>query len=147
MTHHPKPNPWNFHNNDHALVSPDQLYQLVYYDMNEIAMGAPLGGLCYLEGNGTKIKIHNWCGGPPVWENKGLSFAIPIWERTALEGTVQKIGIVDLEQLELKIFEKTFRVLYLRSFEGKVVRAGHQNTDLSFDIDAEKIEVVLNLNE
>ena len=147
MTEHPKPNPWNFHNTNHALVSPDQLYQLVYYDLNEIAMGAPLGGLCYLKENGTKVKIHDWCGGPPVWHNEGKLLAIPIWERTALEGTVQKIGIVDLERLELKIFEKTFRVLDLGSFEGKVVRAAYQDTDLSFDIEAEKIEVVLKLNE
>lgn len=147
MPEHPKPNPWNFHNTDYALVSPDQLYQLVYYDLNEIAMGAPLGGLCYLEGNGTKIKIHDWCGGPPVWHNEGKLLAIPIWERTALEGIVQKIGIVDLEQLELKIFEKTFRVLDLRSFKEKFVRADYQNTDLSFDIEAEKIEVILKLNE
>lgn len=147
MTEHPKQNPWNFHNTDNALVSPDQLYQLVYYDLNEIAMGAPLGGPCYLEGNGEKVKIHDWCGGPPVWHNEGKLLVIPIWERTALEGTVQKVGIVDLERLELKIFEKTFRVLDLRSFEEKVVRAVYQNTHLSFDIEAEKIEVILKLNE
>jgi hypothetical protein len=34
----------------------------VYYDLNEIAMGAPIGGECRLETADKKtIKIHDWC--------------------------------------------------------------------------------------
>ncbi len=42
------PNPWDFNNIDKKLVSPDNFYKAVYYDLNEIAMGAPIGGQCFL---------------------------------------------------------------------------------------------------
>lgn len=141
-----RPNPWNFRNIHKGLLSPDGQHQLVYYDLNEIAMGAPIGGTCFLEGNGLKIQIHDWCGGPAVWQKEGQSFAIPIWTRTLLEGTIQKFGIVDLQNLELRIFEKSFRVLDLRSFEGNRVIAILDNEAHSFDIDTEKIETVIKLN-
>lgn len=143
------PDPWDFHNTDKTLVAPDKRHRLVYYNLNEIAMGAPLGGPCFLEGNGEKVKINDWCGGPPVWEQESKSFAIPIWARTFSEGTIQKIGIVDLEHLELKIFEKTFRVLDLRFFEENMVSGFDSpiyNTEtVSFDIETEKIETTIKL--
>ena len=142
--------PWNFHNTDKRLLSPDGQHKLVYYDLNEIAMGAPLGGPCFLEGDSKKIKINDWCGGPPVWNHEGRSFAIPIWTRTFLEGTIQKIGIVDLENLELKIFGKTFRVLDLQSFEKNRVQGYDSpiyNTEtVSFDIEKEQIEKIIKLS-
>lgn len=144
------PNPWNFHNTDKTLVSPDHLYKLVYYDLNEIAMGAPLGGSCFLERDDfRKIKIHDWCGGPPVWEATGQLFAIPIWTRSLLKGTVQHIGIVDLDVMELKIFAKTFRVLDLCSFDATIISGFdspiYHTESVSFDIKQEKIESIIKL--
>ena len=139
------PTPWNFHNTDKRLLSPDGQHKLIYYDLNEIAIGAPLGGTCFLEGDGFKLKIHDWCGGPPAWQNEGKLLAISIWERTSIDGTIQKIGIVDLEHLELKIFEKSFRVLDLRSFEGNIVSIISNNETFSFDTKRETIETVIKL--
>lgn len=140
-----KPNPWNFHNTDHRLISPNKLYKLVYYSLSEIAMGAPLGGSCFLEDNAfTKIKIHDWCGGPPVWDTEGQRFAVPIWTRSLLKGTVQQIGIVDVAVMELVIFAKTFRVLDLHSFDNNIISGLdspiYRTESVFFDVKQEKIE-------
>ena len=116
------PNPWDFHNIDKALASPDDIHSIVYYNLNEIAMGAPIGGQCFLETkDNLNVKIHDWCGGPPVWETDGGLFAIPVWTRKLLKGTVQQIGIANIITMEFKIFTKIFRVLDLRSFCGKTI--------------------------
>lgn len=63
------PNPWDFHNTDKNLVSTDNIGKVVYESLNEIAMRAPIGGTCLIEkNNGQKIKINDWCAGPPTWE-------------------------------------------------------------------------------
>lgn len=144
------PNPWNFHNKDKALSSPDDLLRLVYYDLSEIAMGAPLGGPCFLEGNGEKVKIHDWCGGPSIWEKDGQRIAIPIWKRDLVKGTIQQLGIIDLKNRELRIYTKTFRVLDLQSFENNRVQgydSPNNNTEtVSFEIETEKVEKIINLS-
>jgi hypothetical protein len=144
------PNPWDFHNNGKTLLSSDNFHKVVYYDLNEIAMGAPIGGQCFLETTDKqKFKIHNWCGGPPAWETDGQLLAIPIWTRNFLKGTVQQIGLVDTKTKELKIFSKTFRVLDLRSFDKKVIFGYdspiHKTTAITFDIEKEKIDTIINL--
>jgi hypothetical protein len=60
------PNPWNFSNTDLNLISPNQQYKIEYGDLYEIAMGAPIGGSCYLYPKNKKIKISNWAGGPII---------------------------------------------------------------------------------
>lgn len=150
MTKQIHPDPWNFHNTDKKLLSPDGQYKLVYYELNEIAMGAPLGGLCFLESKEKgRIKINDWCGGPPVWEKEGRRFAIPVWTRTLQAGTIQKIGMVDLQNMELKIFSKTFRVLNLISFDKNIISGVdspiHLDERVLFDIDKEKIESIRKL--
>ena len=144
------PNPWDFHNTDKTFVSVDNFHKVVYYDLNEIAMGAPIGGQCFLETTDKKkVKIHNWCGGPPAWETDGHLIAIPIWTRIFLKGTVQQIGILDTRTMELKIFAKTFNVLDLRSFDKKTIYGydspTHKTKIVTFDIEKEKIGSVIKL--
>lgn len=45
------PNPWDFHNTDKKLVSYSGEFKLEYYNLNEIAMGAPIGGECFIVNN------------------------------------------------------------------------------------------------
>lgn len=145
-----KSDPWQFHNIDKALVSTDGSQKLVYYDLSEIAMGAPIGGPCFLESDGhPKIKINDWCAGPPVWEKAGRLLAIPIWTRDAESGITQRIGIVDTEKLTLTVFNKKFRVLDLRSFDRTIV-AGydsllHNPEKILFDIEEEDTEAIVQL--
>lgn len=146
------PNPWDFHNIDKTLVSSDNFHKVVYYDLNEIAMGAPIGGQCFLETNDNKkVKIHNWCGGPPAWETDGQLIAIPIWTRKFLKGTVQKIGVLDTKTMELKIFAKTFGVLDLRSFNKTTIYGYdspiHKTKTVTFEIQNEKIETTIKLTQ
>jgi hypothetical protein len=122
----------------------------VYYELYEIAMGAPLGGQCYLENSDKKkIKINDWCGGPPAWETDGHLLAIPIWTRKFLKGTVQQIGILDTRNNDLKIFKKTFDVLDIRSFDKTTIYGYdspiHKTKNVIFDIEKEKIETIINL--
>ncbi len=146
------PNPWDFHNADKTLVSANNLHKLVYYHLKEIAMGAPIGGQCFLEtADKKKIKIHEWSGGPPAWEKSGLLFAIPIWTQNFPKGTVQQIGIVDIKKMELKIFAKKFSALDIRSFDKKLIYGYdspiHKKTLVTFDIETEKIDTVIKLTQ
>nr|WP_314498775.1 hypothetical protein [uncultured Chryseobacterium sp.] len=118
-----KNNPWNFCNTEKSMISPNGLYKAVYYNLNEIAMGAPLGGPCCVEtSGGVKIKLHDWCGGPPVWEKNGLLLTIPVWTRNALQGTFQQIAVMDMITEKLTVFKRTFRVLDLQSFEESIIK-------------------------
>ena len=144
------PNPWNFHNTDKTLVSTDNYHKVVYYDLNEIAMGAPIGGQCFLEtSDKKKVKIHDWCGGPAAWEISGQLVAIPIWARNFLKGIIQQIGVLDTKKMELKIFTKTFRVLDIRSFDKTTIYGYdspvHNPETVIFDIEKEKIETIIKL--
>jgi hypothetical protein len=146
------PNPWAFGNTDKQLLSADNLHKIVYGDLNEIAIGSPIGGECFLETTDKqRIKIHDWCGGPPTWETKGQLLAIPIWTRTFLKGTVQKIGVVDTTTKELKIFAKTFRVLHLRVYDKNVISGYdspiHKPTTITFDIAKERVETTIKLTD
>lgn len=146
------PNPWDFHNTDKKLVSADHYHKVVYYDLNEIAMGAPIGGQCFLEtADNKKLKIHDWCGGPAAWETDGQLVAIPIWTRKFLKGTVQQIGVLDTRNMELKIFRKTFRVLDIRSFDRTTIYGYdspiHKTETVTFDTEKEKIETLIKLTQ
>ncbi len=146
------PNPWNFQNSDKKLISADNIHKVVYENLKEIAMGAPIGGKCFIEkDNGQKIKINNWCAGPPVWETEGQLLAIPIWTRKFFKGTVQQIGIVNLITKELKIFSKTFKVLDLCSFEKGMIYGYdspiHKKRAVNFDTEKEKIDKTIKLTE
>lgn len=141
--------PWDFHNNDKKAFSPKGTQKLIYGDLNEIAMGAPIGGQCYLETEDKKkIKIHDWCGGPPAWDTDGDLVAIPIWTRKFLR-TVQQIGIVDTIKGELKIFKKTFDVLDIRTFDKGIIYGYdspiYKTKTVTFDIEKEKADRVLRL--
>ena len=141
--------PWDFHNNDKKVFSPSGTQKLTYGELNEIAMGAPIGGQCFLEiENRPRIKIYDWCGGPPAWDTDGGLVAIPIWTRKFLR-TVQQIGIVDTLKGELRIFKKTFDVLDIRSFDKGIVYGYdspiYKTKTLTFDIEKEKIDKILRL--
>lgn len=146
------PNPWRFHNSDKRMVSENGSYKVVYYDVNEIAMGGPLGGQCFLEtSNNQKLKIHEWCGGPLVFEADGSRFAIPIWTRDAIKGTIQQLGIVDTQLMQLTVYERSFRVLDLHSFEKNTVYGDdsplHETKAIIFDIESEPVLSVIPLGD
>lgn len=146
------PNPWNFNNTDKKLISSDNVHKVVYYDLNEIGMGAPIGGKCFIEkDNGEKIKINDWCAGSPAWETDGQLLAIPIWTRKFFKGTIQQIGIVNLISSELKIFSKTFDVLDLRSFEKGIIYGYdspiYKTKNVVFDMENEKIDKIIKLTK
>jgi hypothetical protein len=144
--------PWDFQNNHKKAYSSDNFHNVVYYNLNEIAIGAPIGGECYLETKDKqKIRIHDWCGGPPAWEIDGKCVAIPIWTRKLFKGTVQQIGVVDTKRKELRIYLQTFTVLDLRSFDKGVIYGYdspiHKTTTLTFDTQKEKIDKVIELTK
>jgi hypothetical protein len=144
------PNPWNFNNEDKKLTSEDNFFKVVYDELNEIGMGAPIGGKCYLENfDKKKVKINDWCGGPPAWETEGKLVAIPIWKKKFFKGTVQQISVLDISKMELKIFSKTFRVIDIRSFhENKIYGYDsplHKTKTISFDINKESVDKVIKL--
>lgn len=139
---HTTPNPWAFGNTDRQTISPDNFHRLVYYNLNEVAMGAPLDGECYLETKGgQKIKIHDSCGGPPVWETTGQLVALPIWT----ERRNQQIAVVNVITKELTIFQEQFGVLRLQSFEKNMISS--EGLSKNFDIQKERVVTLIKLVE
>lgn len=144
------PDPWGFHNTDKKLFSFTGDYRLEYYNLNEIAMGAPLGGKCFVITKEKKqIKIGDWVAGPPIWETSTNLVAVPIWTNTLLKGTMQKIMLVDLDLRKLIIYSEIFNVLDLKSFDKNMIYGYdspiYRKTEVSFDIDKSKIERVSDL--
>jgi hypothetical protein len=139
------PNPWDFHNNDKSLKSSDGRLKIEYYDLNEIAMGAPLGGKCFLiADSNTKILIGDWCAGPASWNANDSMIAIPIWERTLIKGTIQKLIVINLITGEIIKYKRDFRVLDIRGFENGIIYGYdspiHKPDTIEFNITKEKID-------
>lgn len=139
------PNPWDFHNTDKSLISNDNKFKIEYYDLNEIAMGAPLGGKCFLTTDeGKKIKIGDWCAGPAIWDSKYELIAIPTWERKMFKGTIQKLVLINLTNGQITKYKKSFSVLDFRGFENGVIYGydspRYKPKVLNFDTLSEKSE-------
>lgn len=102
------PTPWNFSNKAKSLFSPDGRYRLEYSELSEIAMGGPLGGKCFLVyPDNSKLKVHDWTGGPAVWETGGRRVALPVWTMSRN----QRLAVADLQARTLTIYSQKFRVL------------------------------------
>lgn len=118
--------------------------------LGEIAMGAPLGGMCMLIDNENKeILIEKWCGGNPIWNDKGNMFAIPIWEKQFFGRTIQKIGVIDLKNKTLTKYKKKFSVIHFEKFSGNVIKLLdspiYKAKYYEFNFENEKIENVKKL--
>ena len=139
------PNAWDFPNNNSNGLKDENKAVLEYSNINEIAMGAPIGGICKLTTSQlNKILIDKWCGGPAIWNEDGLKVAIPIWDNSLFNGTFQRIGIVDLKKQTLTKYKKKFKVLDLRSFTNNVIKGIDSPINkmkiVEFDINNEPIE-------
>jgi hypothetical protein len=146
------PNAWDFGNSDKKLTSTFKDFKIEYGILTEIAMGAPLGGQCFLvTEKGDKFCLNKWCGGPPIWDKSGKQVAIPIWKRTFLKGTIQKIIVLNIETGELIKFKKQFNVLDLRTFDNGII-SGYDNPKykpkmIQFDLRIERIEEKTNITK
>ncbi len=139
-------NPWHFSNTDKNLYSPDGIYKIEFYELSEIAMGAPLGGTCYLIFDDKKIKLADWCGVPIIWNKNGNKIALPIWTKKRK----QKIAIVDIVNLTITIYKREFRVLQFQNFiENSLLGVDspiYMPKKVNFDIDKEEVEKIKELN-
>ena len=106
------PNPWDFSNSDKNLTSPNKKYRIEYSELYEIAMGAPIGGECFLISDDIKIKLSDFCSGPIIWNQDSSKIALPIWTKNR----DQKIGVFDIESKTITLYKRKFRVLQLDSF-------------------------------
>lgn len=114
--------PWDFDNSVPELLSPNGKNKIEYLNLYEIAMGAPLTGKAYLINHkNEKTLINSSCGVPPIWNSTGDKFAIPIWTKKLSRGTVQKIGVVDIEKNEITAFRRTFNVIAFSGFDGNEI--------------------------
>lgn len=141
------PNPWDFSNVDKNLVSPNGLYKIEFGELNEIAMGAPIGGECFLNFDNLKYKLNEWCAGPIIWNNLSTKIALPSWTKNRN----QKIEIVDIVEMKIKTYKREFRVLQFHSFVDNLLQGIdspiHMTKTLYFDLDKEIIEKTKKLNE
>src|SRR6478736_9549914 len=139
------PKPWIFENADEQMFSPDRQFRIEYGTLIEFVQGSPLAGKCFLVDNsGGKHLINKLCGGPPIWSAEGNKVAIPVWKRTFLKGTIQKILIIDINNKECTLFRKKFRVLDLKSFNKNIIYGidspVHKTDEVHFDLNKETVE-------
>ncbi len=137
-----KPSAWNFGNGDSNLISPNGSYKIEYEHIGEIAMGAPLGGACYLTGdNIERIEVSYHAGGPVIWDKHKIRVAFPSWTKERK----QKLTLVDIDQKKIITYAKQFRVLELEAFEGDIIKGIdspiYKSEVVHFDIFYEPIEV------
>lgn len=144
------PNAWDFPNENSNGLNNENKAILNYSNLNEIAMGAPIGGPCKLTTSIlNKTLIDKWCGGPAIWNEDGLKAAIPIWDNSIFKGTFQRIGIVDLKKNTLTKYKKKFRVLDLRTFNSNLIKGVdspiHRMKPFEFDINNEPIKSTIRI--
>ncbi|PSR55246.1 hypothetical protein AHMF7605_17905 [Adhaeribacter arboris] len=137
--------PWGFGNNDKQMFSPDKQNRIEYFDLIEFVMGSPLAGECYwVDRNSKMYLINKLCAGPPIWNTEGNKVALPVWKRTLLKGTIQKLTIVDIIKNELTLYKKIFRVLDLKTFDKNLVTGIdspiHNPIAFQFDLNQEEVE-------
>ena len=126
------PNPWDFN----SLITFENFEgHLIFEDLKEVGMGAPISGACYfVDKKNRKILVNNRCAGPPILNDEKTKIAIPIWRNSFFRGTHQKLCILDVNGLELTIFKKPFQVLDLRAF--------NYNSIKGFDSPLQKTKVI-----
>ncbi len=143
------PNAWDFPNENPNGQENENKAMLEYFNLNEIGMGAPLSGKCKVKLNNKEILLPENCGGPAIWNRNGQKIAIPIWEKSFLSGTFQRIGIVDLKKQTLNKYKKKYRILDLRSFSGNNIIGYdspiHRMKKLEFDYINEPIKEIIKL--
>lgn len=143
------PNPWNFDNSEGQFISIDGVNSLEYSDLNEVGMGAPLGGKCDWINDVRRVPLGTWCAGPAIWNREGNLAAIPIWTRSFWKGTHQKLTLLNSRTGELTTFKSRFAVIDLRSFDNAIIYGYdspiHKRQKLTFKIESEKIESIQKL--
>ena len=137
------PNPWDFDNSDGQLTAPDGTNKLVYSELGEIGMGAPLGGHCNWVNNERNTNLGTWCAGPALWNSEGTMAAIPTWTRSFLR-TRQLLTILNIETNELTTYKQLFDVLDLRSFSNNKIYGYdspvYKPKTVEFDLTTSKIK-------
>jgi hypothetical protein len=141
------PNPWDFSNIDKNLISSNGLYKIEFGELSEIAMGAPIGGECFLKLDNLKFRLNKWCAGPVIWNNLSTKIALPTWTKNRS----QKIEIADIEKKIITTYKREFRVLKFQSFIDNLLQGIdspiHMTRTLYFDIDKEEIEKTREISE
>ena len=143
------PNPWEFSNEDKNLDSASGKFRIEFSELNEIAMGGPLGGLCYvLANNNPPVLLNEWCGGPAQWETTTNKIALPLWISKP-DAIIQQLAVADMDARVLTVYSKIFRVLDLHKFDKNSITGLdspiHNTSVLKFDISKEKIENIIQL--
>ncbi|AHM59325.1 hypothetical protein D770_05290 [Flammeovirgaceae bacterium 311] len=107
--------PWDF---AEKHQSPDGFHTVEYEELNEIAMGGPLSGVCYINDGHSKIKLAGRFGGPPVWSTDNKYVAIPKW----IDRNDQRIALLDVYGNNLQESKTKYRFLKLESFENGIIK-------------------------
>lgn len=135
------PNAWDFSNTTPNLVAPNGKHRIEYEHLYEIAMGAPLCGLCFLVlENHTRIKISDCAGGPPIWNAESTQVCFPVWTKHR----EQQIVLVNLSLNTVVTFAKLFRVLEIKLFTEGILKGLdsplYKSEDIMFNINKESIQ-------
>jgi hypothetical protein len=72
--------------------------------------------------------------------------AVPIWVSNPDNGLVQRMSVIDIMKMELRVYSRAFSVVELRSFDGNVIYGvASGSKEFVFDIDKEESWVRMEL--
>ena len=127
--------PWDFAN---EFTSPNRKLSLEFGYAEEVAMGAPIAGECFLKTGKGNFTLNGTFGGPAIWNESSDKAAIPYW--TPYRS--QKLAIIDVNEMKILISEKKFRVIQVSKFENGVIYGIdspiYEPETIEFNVETEK---------
>jgi hypothetical protein len=128
-------------------VSPDGKCKITFARLEEISMGGPLRGDCFLKvGENAPILLHETCGSYPIWQADSSRVFFMIWTNAGEQYRIQKIACYSIQTRELAVFERVFVMLELKKWRKNcligILSPFWNSVEISFDLKKEKIESV-----
>jgi hypothetical protein len=102
--------PWN---GDVEVSSPNGEFVAKVVSTHEIAMGAPVSGMLFVNGKA----ISKRCSSSIVWSNDSRFIAFPEWTWS----NNQKLKILNVQSGKIKKLFKAYRVLELEGFNDLII--------------------------
>jgi hypothetical protein len=112
-----KSNPWRVHPDETPFASPDGKKEFLYTHAEEIRMGSPLSATGLIKTQNENYHLKPLFGIPPIWSDCSKYLAIPYWNYNYS----QKIALININTLEIKLSAKNYRVLTFKSFKNNVI--------------------------
>jgi hypothetical protein len=131
-------------------ISPDGKCNITFARFEEISMGGPLCGDCFLQiGANKPLLLHETCGSYPIWRADNSQVFFMIWTHSGEQFRIQKLAQYTISSGELVVFERVFTMLELKNLNKDNLQAVmspyYRSLEISIDLKKERIESVFKI--